>query len=60
MEQWGTVLGYVDVPTLGRPEIYIQFTPGLIDDEGTIANDGTRKLLQGFMSRYVAWTRNFS
>ena len=54
------VLGYLDVPTLGQPEMYIHFTPGLIDDEGTVTNDGTRKFLQGFMDRYVAWTRKFS
>ena len=55
-----SVLGYLDVPTLGQPEMYIHFTPGLIDDEGTVTNDGTRKFLQGFMDRYVAWTRKFS
>jgi chromate reductase len=54
------VLGYLDVPTLGQPEMYIHFTPGLIDDDGLVANDGTRKFLQGFMDRYVAWTRKFS
>jgi chromate reductase len=55
-----SVLGYLDVPTLGQPEMYIQFTQGLIDDDGTVSNDGTRKFLQGFMERYVAWTRKFS
>ena len=55
-----SVLGYLDVPTLGQPEMYIHFTQGLIDDEGTVANDGTRKFLQAFMDRYVAWTRKFS
>lgn len=55
-----SVLGYLDVPTLGQPEIYIRFTEGLIDDEGAVTNDGTRKFLQGFMDRYVAWTRRFS
>lgn len=54
-----SVLGYLDVPTLGQPEMYIHFTPGLIDDEGAVTNDGTRKFLQGFMDRYVAWTRKF-
>lgn len=40
-----SVLGYLDVPTLGQPEMYIHFTQGLIDDEGTVTNDGTRKFL---------------
>jgi chromate reductase len=55
-----SVLGYLDVPTLGQPEMYIHFTQGLIDDQGTVTNDGTRKFLQGFMDRYVVWTRKFS
>jgi NAD(P)H-dependent FMN reductase len=50
-----SVLGYLDVPTLGQPEVYIHFTQGLIDDEGNISNDGTRKFLQSFVDRYVAW-----
>ena len=49
------VLGYLDVPTLGQPEVYIYFTQGLIDDEGNVSNDGTRKFLQTFIDRYAAW-----
>src|SRR5215210_6528305 len=30
------VLAYLDVPTLGQPEVFLQFTEGLIDDEGNI------------------------
>src|SRR3954468_5501513 len=55
-----SVLGYLDVPTLGQPEMYIHFTPGLINDEGAVTNDGTRKFLQAFMDRFVAWTARFS
>ena len=29
-----SVLGYLDMPTLGQPEVYIHFTDGLIDIEG--------------------------
>jgi chromate reductase len=49
------VLGYLDVPTLGQPEVYIHFTKDLIDDEGNISNDETRKFLQTFIDRYTAW-----
>ncbi len=49
------ILGYLDVPTLGQPEAYIQFTPGLIDDAGNITNEGTQKFLQGYIDRYAAW-----
>jgi chromate reductase len=49
------VLGYLDVPTLGQPEVYISFTKDLIDDDGNVSNDETRKFLQTFIDRYAAW-----
>jgi chromate reductase len=51
------VLAYLDVPLLGQPEVFIKFTDGLIDAEGNIGNEGTRKFLQGFVDRYAAWLR---
>jgi chromate reductase len=53
--QLRSILGYLDVRTLGQPEIYIHFTPNLIDDDGNINNEGTRNFLIGFCKRYVAW-----
>jgi chromate reductase, NAD(P)H dehydrogenase (quinone) len=49
------ILSYLDVPMFGQPEVFIQFTPGLVDPDGNITNDGTRKFLQGFIDRYVAF-----
>lgn len=49
------VLAYLDVHTLGQPEAYIHFTEGLIDAAGQISNDATRKFLQTWVDRYVAW-----
>jgi chromate reductase, NAD(P)H dehydrogenase (quinone) len=51
------VLAYLDVPVLGQPEVFIKNTEGLIDAEGHINNDGTKKFLHGFVERYVAWVR---
>ena len=53
------VLTYVDVPLLAQPEVFIAFKEGLIDDEGNVSNDGTRKFLQGFVDKYVAWVKRF-
>ncbi|HWU78020.1 MAG TPA: NAD(P)H-dependent oxidoreductase [Rhodanobacter sp.] len=53
------VLAYLDVPTLAQPEVFIHFKDDLIADDGTIANDGTRKFLQGFVDNYAAWVRRF-
>jgi chromate reductase len=50
-----TVLAYLDVPTLGQPEAFIQFTEGLFDDAGGVSNEGTRKFLQGWVDKYVSW-----
>lgn len=49
--------GFLDMPTLSHPEVYLHFTEGLIDADGTISNDGTRKFLQGFVDKYVAWVK---
>jgi chromate reductase len=53
------VLAYLDVPTLGQPEVFIHFTEGMFDSDGRIENAGTRKFLQGFVDRYVAWIKRF-
>lgn len=50
------VLAYLDVPTLGQPEAFIQMTEDLFDDAGDIGAD-SREFLQGWMDRYVAWVK---
>ena len=51
------VLAYLDVPTLGQPEAFIQQKEGLFGADGQIANEGSRKFLQGWVDAYVAWVR---
>lgn len=55
-----SVLGYLDVPTLGQPEVYIHFTQGLIDEHGNISNEPTKRFLQTFMDRYAAWISKYN
>ena len=50
------VLGYLDCPTLGQPECFIQAKEGLFDSSGGIGSD-SREFLQGWMDRYVAWVK---
>jgi chromate reductase, NAD(P)H dehydrogenase (quinone) len=38
---------------LGQPEAYVQFKDGLIDDDGNIGAEDTRKFLQGFVDRFA-------
>src|SRR4051794_27093423 len=51
------ILAYLDMPTLGQPEAFIQLRDGLFDDAGGFANPDTKKFLQGWMDRYVAWVK---
>jgi chromate reductase, NAD(P)H dehydrogenase (quinone) len=51
-----TILAYLDVPTLGQPEAFIQAKEGLFDEAGGIGPE-SRKFLQGWMDRYVAWVK---
>ena len=50
------ILAYLDVPTLGQPEAFIQAKDGLFDDSGEIGA-GSRKFLQDWIDRYVAWIK---
>jgi chromate reductase, NAD(P)H dehydrogenase (quinone) len=53
------VLAYLDVPTLGQPEAYLQFKDGLIDQAGNIGPD-SRAFLQSWMDRYAAWVKRLA
>ncbi|MDH5824076.1 NAD(P)H-dependent oxidoreductase [Luteimonas sp. RD2P54] len=51
-----TILAYLDMPTLGQPEVFLKADDGLFDDDGGIGAD-SREFLQGWMDRYLAWVR---
>jgi len=51
-----TVLAYLDMPTLGQPEVFIHAKEGLFDAAGNMG-DGSRKFMQGWMDQYVAWVK---
>lgn len=50
------ILAFLDVPTLGQPEAFIQMKEGLFDEEGNIGT-ASRHFLQNWMQRYVAWVK---
>lgn len=50
------ILAYLDVPTLGQPEVFLQMKEGLLDDAGAIGPN-SRGFLQGWMDRYVDWVK---
>mgnify|MGYP002133373246 FL=1 len=50
------VLAYLDMPTLGQPEAFIQAKDGLFDDAGNIG-PVSLSFLQGWVDQYVAWVK---
>jgi chromate reductase len=53
------ILAYLDMPTLGQPEVFLQWKDGLIDDQGNIG-EGSRDFLQEWMNKFLAWVRQHS
>jgi chromate reductase len=50
------ILSCLDVPTLPRPEVYLQMKDGLFDESGAIGA-ASRDFLQGWVNRYVEWVK---
>ena len=50
------VLAYLDVPTLGQPEAFLQVRDDVMSKDGKLS-DSTRQFLQGWMSLYVAFVK---
>ncbi|WP_028226937.1 NADPH-dependent FMN reductase [Paraburkholderia ferrariae] len=51
------ILAYLDVATLGQPEMFIKHDASRINEKGEILDDDTRKFLQTFVDRYVDWVK---
>ncbi|MDF1484446.1 NAD(P)H-dependent oxidoreductase [Ramlibacter sp. H39-3-26] len=51
------VLAYLDMPTLGQPELFLQAKEDLFDGAGHIANPGTKEFLQKWVNQYAAWVK---
>ncbi len=48
------VLAYLDMPTMGQPEIFLQVKDGTFDASGK-PEASLAKLLQGWLDRYLKW-----
>lgn len=50
------MLGYLDAPALGQPEVFISFQPeDLITDDGDVTVDDTREFLREVMSEFAVF-----
>jgi chromate reductase len=47
-----SVLSFCNSPQMNAPEAYIQFTPGLITDNGEVTNDVTTEFLRDYMAAF--------
>jgi len=47
-----SVLGFCNSPQMNAPEAYIQFTPGLITDQGEVTVDSTEAFLRNYMTEF--------
>ena len=50
-----SLLSYCDSPQMNSPEAYIQFTPGLIDQDGNVTDTSTEEFLRAFMTAFHAF-----
>ena len=50
------VLAYLDVPTLGQPEVFIQAKDGMFNADGSIGA-ASQSFLQAWVDRYIAWVK---
>ena len=47
--------GFLDMPTMGQPEMYITYKEENFDADNNVVNEGTKKFLQGFVDKFAGW-----
>lgn len=50
------VLAFLDMPTMGQPEMFLQMREGMFNADGSIA-EASREFLQKWVDKYTAWVR---
>jgi chromate reductase len=50
-----SILAFCNSPLMNAIEAYIEFTPGLITDDGEVTVDSTREFLTGYMQEFHAF-----
>ena len=48
-------LVFLNMPVMQQPEAYFGNAGTYFDDQGELANEGTRKVMQRFIDGYAAW-----
>jgi chromate reductase len=55
-----TCLAYLNMPTLGQPEVFLKVSEDFFDANGAIADPGSKQFLQGWMNRFLKWVEQHS
>jgi chromate reductase, NAD(P)H dehydrogenase (quinone) len=55
-----SILMYLNVIQMGQPEGYISYKPNMVDDAGTVPDEGVRKFLQLYIDKFTAWVERHS
>jgi chromate reductase len=50
-----SLLSYCNAPQMNTPEAYIQFTPGLITEDGAVTKPSTEEFLRNYMAEFAAF-----
>ena len=53
--QLRSILGFLGMRLTVQPELYFQYRPGLIADDGSVTDEKTLKYLQRFLSAFKDW-----
>lgn len=53
------ILAFLDMPTMGQPEVYLQFREGMFNADGSVGAD-SKPFLQSWMDSFVAWVARYN
>lgn len=54
-----TILAYLDMPTMGQPEVFIQMKEGLFTEDGRIG-PASKDFVQKWLDTYIAWVKKLA
>lgn len=52
-----SVLGFLGMRLNAQPEVYFQDHPGLMDEDGTVTDERTRRYLRAFLEAFAKWVQ---
>ncbi len=54
------ILGHLNAPTLGQPEVFLHYTPAAFDAEGALVDENVKAILTGFLAAAVAHVEQYA